>query len=119
MSIHIIFEIITTENKLNQAYFLELHMTPFLYLSQVQNLRWRLNHDRSYCTRSSGKHVRWVLTKHELSGVKQEVRHEHPVHDHGSDERHQGEQQAGPLPEGAEVVPADVGELPGRGVHRR
>lgn len=61
----------------------------------------------------------WRLTEHELPGVEQEVGHEHPVHDHGSDERHQGEQEAGPLAEGAKVVPAHIRELPGRRVHRR
>lgn len=64
-------------------------------------------------------HPARTLTENELSGVEEEVRHENPVHDHGSEEGHQGEEEAGPLPEGAEVVPADVGVLPGRGVRRR
>lgn len=57
------------------------------------------------------------LTVDELARVEEEVGHEDPVDHHGSDERHHGEDEAGPLAKLAKVVLANVGELPVRRVH--
>lgn len=64
--------------------------------------------------------VKWAeLTVDELSRVVEEVGHEHPVDDHGSDQRHHGEDQAGPLATLAKVVPANIREFPVGRVHIR
>lgn len=57
------------------------------------------------------------LTVDELSRVVEEVGHEDPVNDHGSDEGHHGEDQAGPLAKLAKVEPANIREFPVGRVH--
>lgn len=52
------------------------------------------------------------LTVNKLSCVVEEIGHQDPVNNHGSYERHHGEDQAGPLTKLAKVVSANIREFP-------